>query len=148
MLSRPDNESNIHGTGVSLAGVGLLLTGAPGSGKSGLALRLMALGAEFVSDDRVILTREGDRLWMSGPETIRGQIEARGVGLLQVASVERVELHLVVDLDRAPDTRLPQGRTIRYHDVAVQLIFARGVPNIEAILTILMQNGLKRITCT
>ncbi len=146
MLSRSENENSVHGTAVSFGGAGLLITGAAGAGKSGLALRLMALGADLVSDDRVVLFRSADRVYMRAAEPIRGLIEARGVGILEVASVEGAELRLVVDLDREPDTRLPQAETIRCHDVAVQLIFGRGVPNIEAILTILMKNGLKRIT--
>jgi hypothetical protein len=68
-------------------------------------------------------------------------IEARGVGILRVAApaVAGAEVVLAVDLDRAPETRMPQSRSIAYLDSTVRLIFGRDVPNLAAILTLLLQ---------
>ena len=52
----------LHATTVALAGQGVLILGPSGSGKSGLALQLMAMGAELVADDRTIVTARGSTL--------------------------------------------------------------------------------------
>ena len=56
-MSRDPGTINLHASAVALDGRGALLLGASGAGKSGLALRLMALGARLVADDRVLLRR-------------------------------------------------------------------------------------------
>jgi len=89
-----------------------LIVGASGSGKSGLALDLMALGATLVSDDRVILSRAGDALVASAPPAIAGLIEARGIGLLNARVHGPVRLGCVVDLDQTETDRLPTHREI------------------------------------
>ena len=83
---------------MAIAGRALVIRGAAGSGKSGLALDLMALGAELVADDSTILTREGERLIASAPGTIRGRIEARGIGILNAPAAEPVPVALVAEL--------------------------------------------------
>ena len=102
-----------HASSVALGGRGLLILGASGSGKSSLALHLMALGATLVADDRTIASgvSNGDVL-LAAPEAIRGRMEARGVGILSAAIEQDVPLALVVDLDRSETERLPPDRTI------------------------------------
>jgi HPr kinase/phosphorylase len=104
---------NLHASCVAIDGKGVLVYGASGSGKSALALQLMALGATLVADDRTLLRREDDRLIASAPETIAGVIEARGVGLLQAATVSEADVVLAVDMDRTETNRLPP---LRYAD--------------------------------
>lgn len=118
----------LHATAVGLDGRAVLLTGASGSGKSSLALELLARGATLVADDRVILSLVADRVMLSCPERLCGLIEARGVGLLHAAYRSPAELRCVVDLDTAEDTRLPPQRDITFltktfpllHNVASQ----------------------------
>ncbi|MBB4266913.1 HPr kinase/phosphorylase [Roseospira visakhapatnamensis] len=106
---------SIHATCVALAEGGVLLRGAPGSGKSDLALRLLeAPGARLVADDRVIVTQDADtdRLYAAGPATLRGLLEVRGVGILTLDTgrwVARAPLVAVVDLVDGPEaeTRVP-----------------------------------------
>jgi HPr kinase/phosphorylase len=135
----------VHGTAVAVGHNGLLILGTSGAGKSGLALRMIALGADLVSDDRVDLSRETDAagaaLVARAPVALRGLIEARGIGLLRLEARASVRLKLAVDLDRPPAARMPQGDTITYQDVALRLISGRDVPNIDAILTLLLQGG-------
>ena len=86
----------------------MLITGASGSGKSSLALQLIALGATLVSDDRVVLqTRREGGLFMSAREAIQGQIEARGIGVLKSPSAPAM-LSAIVDLDQVETERLPE----------------------------------------
>lgn len=113
--------SNIHGTAVALdATHGVLILGPSGAGKSLLALRLMALGAQLVADDRVDLWAEGAEVWARAPEALNGMIEARGVGLLGAAVLPAARIVLVVDLGREEPERLPPQRK---HD-----LLGRSVP--------------------
>lgn len=100
------DQTRLHATAIAFEDKGTLIIGASGSGKSSLALRLMALGCQLISDDQTELSRRGVMLWASAPAAIRGLIEARGVGLLQAASTEAA-IELVVDLDQIETERLP-----------------------------------------
>ncbi|SNS31540.1 HPr kinase/phosphorylase [Antarctobacter heliothermus] len=112
----------VHATSVSVAGRGLLIRGASGRGKSGLALEMMVRGATLIADDRTIVTREGPALVLSVPQPLRGMIEARRIGLLQASCVDHVPLIAVVDLDVAETHRLPPIRATRVLGVEVPLL--------------------------
>lgn len=102
-----DSMSLVHGTCIAIDAKGILLRGAPGSGKSDLALRLLGLthlAAELVADDQVQLTRRGDELWAQAPTPIAGLLEVRGVGIVHLAALAAVRLCLVLDL-HAPGAR-------------------------------------------
>jgi len=106
----------IHATAVALpvdAGwAGVLLLGAPGSGKSDLALRLIDEGARLVADDQTELCPGGTALNLRAPASIAGRLEVRGLGLVSVATVEQAALVLVADLVAATKIeRLPLPRT-------------------------------------
>ena len=101
----------MHGSCVAHAGRGVLILGRSGAGKSTLALRLMALGARLVADDRVTLHRDADGVTATCPPSIRGRIEARGLGILSAHPVAAARLVLVVDLDLPEPHRLPPLRT-------------------------------------
>lgn len=99
----------IHATAVALGGQAVLLRGAPGSGKSDLALRLIEEGAELVADDRTCLARRGARLWASAPEGLENLIEVRGIGIVRVGALTEAPVALLVDLVAAPEVeRLPE----------------------------------------
>ena len=95
-----------HGTTVAVAGAGVLLQGASGSGKSDLTLRLIDGGAILIADDRTILSRQGDQVVAQPPEPLRGIMEVRGIGLIRVPTLESIQLRLAVELDMPLD-RLP-----------------------------------------
>lgn len=84
--------------------------GASGAGKSALALELMARGAVLVSDDKTWVRAEDGQLIARAPDTIRGMIEARGLGILNADPLDRAALTLAIDLDKVETTRLPQRR--------------------------------------
>jgi len=77
-----NDHVRLHATAVAFEGKGVLITGRSGSGKSSLALQLMAIGHTLIADDQTDVTRHADRLWASAPPSIKGMIEARGVGIL------------------------------------------------------------------
>ena len=98
----------------------ILLRGPSGAGKSDLALRLIDRGWRLVSDDQTMLSAEAGRLLARAPETISGRMEVRGLGVLEVASIEPAEVALVVDLV-PPDQveRLPEQDSCTLEGVAV-----------------------------
>ncbi|MGE0667719.1 MAG: HPr kinase/phosphorylase [Sphingomonadales bacterium] len=90
--------STIHATCVAIDGLGVLLRGPSGSGKSDLALRLIDGGAELVSDDYTVLECRGGRLLATAPQSIKGMLEVRGVGILPMPVRARAVVAIVVDL--------------------------------------------------
>jgi len=108
----------VHGTCVGLGRRAALLRGSSGSGKSDLALRFLFLARRgpaaleapvLVADDQVCLVSDGSRILASAPESVRGRIEVRGVGIVAVKSIPEAELALVVDLvEPAAVERLPE----------------------------------------
>jgi HPr kinase/phosphorylase len=104
---KQNSDLCLHSTCVALDGRALVIRGAAGSGKSGLALQLMAYGAELVADDRVLLRPLDGRLMARAPQAISGMIEARGVGILNARCARESPVHAILDLDRVELERLP-----------------------------------------
>lgn len=75
---------SLHGTLAEVLGVGVLLVGSSGIGKSETALELIQRGHRLVADDVVELSRDRDRLMGESPELIRHHLEIRGIGILYV----------------------------------------------------------------
>ena len=101
------SSENLHASTVALDGRAVLISGPSGSGKSDLALRLLDRGFILVSDDRTIVRKEGGKLVTSAPETIKGKLEVRGVGIVEMECVSDIPLAMVVeltsDIQRLPD---------------------------------------------
>ncbi len=116
-------KTPLHATAVVIEGKALLLRGKSGSGKSDLALRLIDRGARLLSDDQVMLEKQGSAVVASAPEPIRGMIEARGVGLLAYPVADPTPLRLVIDLvPREEVPRLPEGRKISILGIPLPLL--------------------------
>lgn len=99
----------VHATAVAIHGQGVLLTGASGSGKSDLAMRLIDRGAQLVCDDYCDIIDEDDAPLIVAKPSIAGQIELRGVGILSMQHIARAPLACILQLDRMPE-RLPSDR--------------------------------------
>ncbi|MBR5225195.1 MAG: HPr(Ser) kinase/phosphatase [Clostridia bacterium] len=76
-----------HGVLVDIYGVGVLITGESGVGKSECALELIKRGHLLVADDVVDIARVGHRLRGEAPEIVRELMELRGVGLVNIKSI-------------------------------------------------------------
>ena len=88
----------LRGTCVAIDGWGVLLRGPSGAGKSDLALRLMAVGGRLVADDYTCVTRDGEELIATSPETLSGLLEVRGIGIIRVEAEPQAPLVAIVDL--------------------------------------------------
>jgi len=116
-------EDSFHASCVDVDGRGLLIQGPSGSGKSALAIRLVALGAKLVSDDQTYIVAEADRLIASCPRSeLSGIIEARGLGLLRAPFVRSTTLALVVDMAQAETDRLPPFRKVTILGIPLPLV--------------------------
>ena len=115
---------NVHGTSLVVKGVGVLLRGPSGSGKSDLALRLIDSGAQLVADDQTALAFENGHLIMTSHAMIEGLLEVRGVGILPAPSLARARLGLVIDLvPKLSDIeRMPDKQFCEFLGVRVRLL--------------------------
>jgi serine kinase of HPr protein (carbohydrate metabolism regulator) len=109
-MSAPSLSSEtIHVSSVAIDGRAVLIGGRSGAGKSDLALRLIDRGATLISDDYTFVRRDRDKAYAAAPERIAGQIEVRGVGIVEMAAARDVPVALHVDLSGEP-VRLPEGK--------------------------------------
>ena len=96
----------IHGTLVDVKGVGVLMTGDSGVGKSETALDLIERGHRLVADDIVEIRRRGEDLVGQASELIQNLIEIRGLGILDISELygvaatrehKRIELNIQLE---------------------------------------------------
>jgi HPr kinase/phosphorylase len=80
--------TTLHGVLVDVYGVGMLITGTSGIGKSETALELVKRGHRLVADDAVEISQTADNaLYGTAPELIRHLLEIRGVGIINVMTL-------------------------------------------------------------
>lgn len=133
------SSETLHASCVAIYGKAVLIEGLSGSGKSDLALRLIDRGAELVSDDYTLVTRDGDRATASPPSTITGLIEVRGLGLVSLPHVTDAPVALIVSLGGTVD-RMPEGRTRTIAGIDVPLVAIAGF---EASAPIKVEHALR-----
>jgi HPr kinase/phosphorylase len=81
-------QLTLHGSLVDVYGIGLLITGPAGIGKSEIALDLVERGHRLVADDVVIATRKGSDILMgTGTDLAKHFMEVRGLGILDVQAM-------------------------------------------------------------
>lgn len=76
-----------HGVLVEVFGVGVLITGKAGIGKSETALDLITRGHRLVADDTVVIKNIGENLVGKSPEKIQYFMEVRGIGIINVRTM-------------------------------------------------------------
>lgn len=76
-----------HGVLMEVFGVGILLTGKSGVGKSEAAMELIKRGHRLIADDNVIIKEIAGELYGTAPEIIRYFMELRGIGIINVKSM-------------------------------------------------------------
>jgi HPr kinase/phosphorylase len=105
----------IHASAVALGEAGILIRGASGAGKSSLALALLEAARQtgrfgaLIGDDVVHLFAIHGRLIARGHPAVRGKIERRGQGIMEIGAEPAAVVRLVVDL-------VPPDQAARYPD--------------------------------
>jgi serine kinase of HPr protein (carbohydrate metabolism regulator) len=121
-VPRPLSSESVHASSVAIDGRAVLICGPSGAGKSDLALRLLDRGFTLVSDDQTLVRRDGDRLIASAPVQIKGKLEIRGIGIVDMESADDVPIALMVELaghmERLPD----EGRVRQLLGVEIPLV--------------------------
>ncbi|MEN9990760.1 MAG: HPr(Ser) kinase/phosphatase [Verrucomicrobiota bacterium] len=80
-------STTLHGCMVDVRGIGVLIMGKSGVGKSETAIGLIEKGASLVADDMVRVKFSGGELIAYSPDLSRGYIEMRGIGIVNVANL-------------------------------------------------------------
>ncbi|MEZ5872955.1 MAG: HPr kinase/phosphorylase [Nitratireductor sp.] len=124
---------NHHCSVVEIAGAGVMIEGASGSGKTSLALGLVdvarsrGLEAALVCDDQALVTGKGGILTASCPPTIEGMAEIRGFGIARMEphlpTTHHTAIRLVVRLvDDEFVERMPESKTTEICGVRLALV--------------------------
>jgi HPr kinase/phosphorylase len=132
-------QTMLHGTMVDVYGIGILISGKSGLGKSEVALDLVKRGHRLVSDDVVILTKKRNVLISSATEMNKHFMEIRGLGIIDVMSMFGVRsiryqkrLEVVLELSLWEDTE-NINRTGLDHDTVD--ILGTSIPMIHLPIT-------------
>ncbi len=81
-------QTVVHGSFIDVYGIGVLLVGRSGIGKSEIALDLVERGHRLVADDVVMITRKGEGILMgAGTDVVKHFMEIRGLGLIDVRAI-------------------------------------------------------------
>lgn len=130
----------IHGTAVAIDGQAALMVGASGTGKSSLALQLIALGGAVVADDQVEVAAKGESIFVSRPDTLPELIEARGFGLLPVPMAGPARLAIIVDLDKQETARMPEERYCDMLGHPIKVIAKADAPHFPAAILLYLKS--------
>ena len=149
-------QTMLHGTMVDVYGIGILISGKSGLGKSEVALDLVERGHRLVSDDVVMLTKKGNVLLASATEMNKHFMEIRGLGIVDVMSMFGIrsiryqkrlevvlELSLWKDTEKINRTGLDHD-TVKILDTKIPLIHLPITPgkNITVIAEVIAMNYL------
>ena len=128
-------RESMHGVLIEVHGLGLLLVGPSGIGKSESALVMIERGHRLVADDRVELVRMGERVLGAPPRLLRHHLEIRGLGILNVRDLygatavqDEVPVDLVIELCEQGDERAGAGFDRLGIDEATRSVLGVPVP--------------------
>lgn len=118
----PANSQTLHGVLLEVMGIGVLITGPSGIGKSELALELITRGQRLIADDapefiRATYGSEGDTVLGRCPPLLQNFLEVRGLGLLDIRAMfgdhairREAALKLIIELHPQGDDGEPPER--------------------------------------
>ena len=132
----------MHATCVDVNGSGVLIVGHSGSGKSSLAINLLALGSKLVADDQCELVKKNKKFCVFKPVSLPNSIEIRGVGLVSVPMVVETSLDWVVDMDETETERMPDLRFTEIGGYRVPTVFGKNMDELASRIYVLVSNAL------
>ena len=138
MAAAPPPSPTAHASAVLVGARAVLIRGPSGSGKSRLALALIAAGeagelrfARLVADDRCRLEPRHGRLLVRPAAELAGLIEVRGLGIRRLPFEPLAVVGLVVDLAAADGDRLPEGTSQHVTLEGIEVARLAVAPGIE-----------------
>jgi HPr kinase/phosphorylase len=152
--------TSVHGVLIDVIGVGVLILGKSGIGKSELALDLVTRGHRLVADDVVDLKRkEGGSVYGSGSEIIKHHMEIRGIGIINIKDLfgvsavrDRKKVEMVIELveweDHAEYDRLgvdDRKYTVLDTEVPLLVVPVRPGRNLGTIVEVAARNHLLKL---
>ena len=142
-------RQTIHGVLLDINGMGTLVIGKSGIGKSETALELVKLGHMLISDDRVdVFQKDVGILVGEAPRILERYLEVRGIGIVDVVSMygvgayrESKQIRLVVELEKWEDfknyDRLGlDSKTIKYFDTEIPKVIIPVLPGRNVALLV------------
>ncbi len=144
-----------HGVFLSVFGVGLLIKGDAGMGKSTLALELIERGHQFICDDVVQLSVDNTRLMGKSPQLLKDLLAVRDLGVINISQLFsaascliQYPLDLVIKLVdsehgiRSTLTGIQSHLTILNHKIPVQLLHAHPKRNLAIVTETAVKNHI------
>ena len=134
------DRTTMHGVFMDILGIGVLITGESGLGKSELGLELISRGNGLVADDAVDLFRV-NQTTVEGrcPELLRNLLEVRGIGLLDIRAIfgesavrRNMRLRMIVHLVRKETMERDYDR-LPYEPLTQEVL---GVPIQKAVIQV------------
>ena len=126
-------RQSVHGVLVDIYGLGVLITGDSGVGKSETALELVRRGHRLVADDRVdVYQQDEERLVGEAPAILNHLMEIRGVGIIDVMNLYgagAVRSHATISMNLHLETWTPEAKFDRLGNAGdVLSIFGVDIP--------------------
>jgi len=158
VLKRP--YMNMHGVLMDVHGLGVILRGKSGIGKSECALELITRGHRLVCDDMIIITKRSDNTLIGyGSDVIKYHMEIRGLGIINVKDLfgistirDNKKIELIIELvdwenDRQYDRLGIEDRTMNILGINVPYIVlpVRSNRNIATIVEVAARNQLLKL---
>ena len=140
-------NASVHGTLVNVAGVGVLITGESGTGKSEIALKLVSNGHQLVADDVVEIVRSGNSVIGSAPPALNGILEIRGLGLIDVRAlfgessvIEQSRVDIFIELGNSADAVISIHSHVELLGIKIRRFVSN--PNSGRDLTLLVKTAV------
>jgi serine kinase of HPr protein (carbohydrate metabolism regulator) len=127
---------------------GVLIEGPSGAGKSDLALRALEAGFRLAADDRVLLWVSQGGLFGCAPETLRGLIEARGLGVAEETALPLAEVALVARCgrpERMPEPGTTEVLGVALPEIVIDPLEASAPAKLSRALALFDRDGKRRM---
>ncbi len=131
-------QETVHGVLVDVYGIGVLIRGDSGIGKSEAALELVKRGHRLVSDDLVEIRKVSEETLVGiAPELTRDFIEVRGIGVINITAMFGFEavkssqtIDMIVNLEEYTDTKIYDrlGLTPEFDEIMGIRVFKTDIP--------------------
>jgi HPr kinase/phosphorylase len=162
MNDRLAPAAEVHGVLVDVIGVGVLVTGKSGIGKSETALDLVQRGHRLVADDVIAIQRRGTHVVGKAAGMLGHHMEIRGLGIINVKDLfgiaavretKRIELMIELREWEANEEYDRLGFDDHHHDILGVQVAALRVPvrpgrNVATIVEVAARNQLLKIQGT